>query len=178
MRTVSVTVYQFDELPSETAKENARNWYRQGVFDFEWWNSTYEDAANIGLQIDEFDLDRNKRVKGRWTTGPKGLHPASGIASANLILKEHGDSCETYKDAAAFLKSVAELDENAEDFEDKLDDLDTEFLKTLCADYAQLLQNESDYMQEDSQIDDNIRANQYEFDENGKRFVVKNGGAK
>ena len=37
------TVYQFDEL-SDSAKEKARDWYRLGAMDYEWWDYVYEDA--------------------------------------------------------------------------------------------------------------------------------------
>ena len=34
MKTITTVVYEFDEL-SETAKENARNWYRESPIDCE-----------------------------------------------------------------------------------------------------------------------------------------------
>lgn len=46
MRIMTTEVYKFDEL-SERAKEKARDWYRQGALDYNWWEFVYEDAANI-----------------------------------------------------------------------------------------------------------------------------------
>lgn len=66
MRTAVKTtdVYTFSEL-SESAKEKARAWYREGAFDCDWWDSVYMDAANIA---DLFGLDlrqtRKTRVNG------------------------------------------------------------------------------------------------------------------
>jgi len=45
-QVIETTVYKFEEL-SEPAKDRAREWYREGAFDFEWWDSVYEDFAQI-----------------------------------------------------------------------------------------------------------------------------------
>jgi hypothetical protein len=54
-RTKSIEVYTFDEL-SDKAKERARQWYREGAFDYAWWDATYEDAKTcfgfLGYDID------------------------------------------------------------------------------------------------------------------------------
>lgn len=172
MKQVTVTVYQFDELTTEGAKENARNWYRQGMYDFEWWESIYADAESIGLAITSFDLDRNRHCKGKWTTLPD-YGSANGLHAARLITANHGAHCDTFKHARVFQQEVHLLDTEAEDYEDKLDALDSEFLRTLLEEYSIMLQKEYEWMAEDAQVEDNIRANQYEFDENGKRFVVR-----
>lgn len=46
MRTEEVSIFQFSEL-SEQAKERAREWYRKGALDYDWWDSIYEDAARV-----------------------------------------------------------------------------------------------------------------------------------
>jgi len=55
-KIIETTVFEFDEL-SDKAKEKARDWYREGAFDCEWWDSVYEDAvtvANIlGIEINK-----------------------------------------------------------------------------------------------------------------------------
>jgi hypothetical protein len=50
MKTKTITLYTFDEL-SDKAKEQARNWFREGNFDYAWWQFTYDDAERIGLNI-------------------------------------------------------------------------------------------------------------------------------
>ena len=40
---IEKTIYKFDEL-DERAKERAREWYRQGSLDYDWWHSVYEDS--------------------------------------------------------------------------------------------------------------------------------------
>jgi len=53
--TLTHTAYTYDEL-SEAAKETARDWYRQGALDYEWYDSVYYDADQIakilGIEID------------------------------------------------------------------------------------------------------------------------------
>jgi len=48
------TVYKFDEL-DERAKECARDWYRQGALDYEWWDCTFDDAKEC-LKLAGFDV--------------------------------------------------------------------------------------------------------------------------
>ena len=43
---IETTVYKFDEL-SEKAKEEARTWYREGGFDYEWYEFVFEDFGRI-----------------------------------------------------------------------------------------------------------------------------------
>jgi hypothetical protein len=50
-----------------------------------------------------------------------------------------------------------------------LQDIEDEFLKSLCEDYSIMLQNESEYLQSDAAIIEAINANEYEFLEDGSR---------
>jgi len=43
---IETTVYRFDEL-SGVAQEKARAWYREGGFDYEWYDAVYEDFQRI-----------------------------------------------------------------------------------------------------------------------------------
>ncbi len=43
---IETTVYRLDEL-SDAAKDNARAWYREGGFDYEWYDSVFEDFQRI-----------------------------------------------------------------------------------------------------------------------------------
>jgi len=59
-------VYYFNEL-SDEAKEKAREWYREGAFEWNWWDFVYEDAKYIGaiLGIDITDI----YFSGFWNQG-------------------------------------------------------------------------------------------------------------
>lgn len=44
--TIEIVVYRFEEL-SDAAKEKARIWYRDGAFDYDWFDTVYEDFESI-----------------------------------------------------------------------------------------------------------------------------------
>ena len=163
MRTKEINVYTFDEL-SDRAKERAMNWLLDTIYD--WWESTYEDAANVGLKLTGFDIDRGNYCSGEYIT--------SAEDTATRIVKEHGESRETYKTASAYLASLATLNakEVTEDNEDELDEereeLDQELLKELLEDYLVILRKDYGYQTSEEAARETCEANEYEFDENGK----------
>lgn len=168
-RKVEKEIYKFEELTGR-AKERARDWYRQGALDYEWWESVYEDASNVGLKITGFDISRGADAEGKFTS--------NAVDVASSIVKDHGDKTETYKDARDFLKDWEKkekayyaADEDNEDFEgsEEAEELEKEFLNTLLQDYAQILQKEYEYLMSDEQVDEMITANDYEFDVDGRR---------
>ncbi len=162
MKTIQTQVYTFDELNDE-AKEKARDWYREHAMDYEWWESTYEDAATIGLKITSFNLDRTRHAKGELTTHPE--------IAANNILVNHGKDCDTYKLAAAFLKAQNENKAKDEDEESQRQaELAEQFERDLLEEYSVMLQRESEYLVSDEAVDDTILANEYTFTKDGRRF--------
>lgn len=167
-RKIEISLYKFNEL-SDRAKEKARDWYRQGALDYEWWDSTYEDAKNIGLRITGFDIDRGPYADGEFTE--------NAVDVAEAVLKDHGKSTETYKDAKDFLGEYKEkekkyYDENdSDDFDDSeiAEELKEQFLHDLLHDYAQILQAEVEYLMSDEQVDEACISNEYEFHKDGSR---------
>jgi hypothetical protein len=93
MRVIETKAYTFDEL-SDDAKAKAISELSHINVDYDWWESTYEDAKNIGLKITGFDLDRRRHAIGEFT-----LSAAEVMAN---IFANHGEGCETYKTAKAF----------------------------------------------------------------------------
>ena len=171
MRTIETKAYTFSEL-SEQAKQKAiENHYDINV-DYDWWESIYEDAANIGLKIDGFDLDRSLHASGGLTL--------SALEVAQNILNEHGEKCDTYKLAQDFLHEHApifsdymnEESENYEskELEDDLAHLEDEFTKDLLNEYAFMLQKGYEYLTSDEAITQTIKANGYEFTEDGQQI--------
>jgi len=63
------TIYYFDEL-SDKAKERAREWYREGGLDYEWWDFTnvIDAAKYMGIEI---DTKTQTRIGG-YTQGDNG----------------------------------------------------------------------------------------------------------
>jgi hypothetical protein len=155
----TITVYTFDEL-DEKAKDRARDWYRQGALDYEWWDSLYDDAANIGLELTGFDLDRNRHARGYFTQ--------DAMAVAADILTNHGPDCETTKTAKEFMVDISALPADNL-YDGDIDDIENEFLHSLLEDYSIMLQHEYEYLMSDESVDETIRANEYTFTIDGKR---------
>ena len=168
-------VYQFSEL-SEQAKEGARQWYREGALDHDWWDHVYEDAKDIGLTITEFDE--------HWAKGKLHLSIADSVQA---ILKNHGTTCATYQVARRYVGKLAvyqdiqlekvhqaeragDQDLAAELADDDIEvDLVDEYLYDLCRCYAKMLQEDRAYLMSDESVDESITSNEYEFLESGKR---------
>lgn len=156
MKTIKTKVYTFDEL-SDDAKEVARNWCHEFVADYDWWDAIYEDAKTIGLKLTSFNLDRNRHATGQ-------LLENTEIVAIN-ILKNHGTMTDTYKLADSFLHDFKKAKT-----EEEREQLSEEFERNLLEEYSIILQKEYEYMYSDEYVDEIIKANDYTFLENGKRF--------
>lgn len=171
MRTIEVKLYKFSELSEEAQQKAIDSLYDINVF-FDWWDSTYEDAERAGIKITGFDIDRGNYCEGEFIEGPEH--------TAHKIIDDHGQDCETYKTAEQYLKerdeliNTAQKDEDGEftdehELDNKLDDLDAEFLKSILEDYRIILSKEWDYLTSKEAIIETIEANDYEFTEDGKK---------
>ena len=86
-KQIVTTVYSFDEL-SDDAKEKAREWYRNGALDYEWWDAVYDDAKHnlklIGFKVEKIYFSGFSSqgdgacFTGRWDAG---LCDAKALAS-------------------------------------------------------------------------------------------------
>jgi hypothetical protein len=161
MKTITKNIYTFDEL-SDAAKETARDWYRECASHDEWWESTYDDAERAGLKITSFDLDRNRHATGEFIR--------SAVDCAERIVADHGKDCETYKTASAHLKAGEAVEDSfSDDASEKIEELEADFLKSILEDYSISLQREYEYLYSDECVDETIKINGYEFDEEGNR---------
>ena len=172
--TVEKTVYTYDEL-TQKAKEKALDWFAQGVFEYDWYESTYEDASNIHLKITSFD---EYNLEAEFTKTARD--------TALACIKEHGEMCDTYIDSAAFIKEydvkeaelsskIAELEklalddrqDNATDLQDAFDDwladAEEQYLYAMRENYRIILREEAGYLQSVEHLEEGIRANEYEF---------------
>ena len=166
-------VFSFNELAEDAQDRAIEGLYNVNV-DFDWWDSVYEDAATIGLIIEEFDIDRGSYCRGKWSEDAEDV--------ANLICANHGKDCETYKDALQYAcdrtalvekysdgKHIDRVIEDYEsDFDDECNELDDEFLRTICEDYRIMLQEEYEYLTSRKAIIETIEANSYDFTEDGE----------
>jgi hypothetical protein len=159
MRIKETKVYEFAELTDEARDKAIEKLYDINV-DNDWWDSISDDASTIGLEIEEFDIDRGSYCRGRFTK--------TAVEVARSILENHGETCETYKTAEQYIKQWDEVDALTPDDEDlNTEEIDEEFLKSLCEDYRMILTKEYEYLTTREAIIETIEANEYEFDENG-----------
>jgi hypothetical protein len=171
MKTVKVTLFAINELTDEV-KSKVLDKFRDINVNYDWWDSIYDDAKEIGLKITSFNLDRNRHAKGKF------LLAANEVAQN--ILNNHGDSCETYKTASSFMEDWQlvfndYMDESSEKYESKeveeeLQEMEDSFLDSLLEDYSIMLQKQYEFLMEDKAVEETIIANEYQFLENGKRF--------
>ena len=172
MRTETYTrnIYTLDEV-CDAAIE--KNWDIN--VDLDWWNHIYDDAEMIGLKLDGFDLDRGLHCVGKFTE--------DACCTANMIISGHGENCDTYKLAEAFLAEQTPLKNWLKRVEDSnfdllmnagvyaeyrrkeslVGDLESEFLEDLLGAYAWALQHEYEYLTSEEAIEETLRANEYEF---------------
>jgi hypothetical protein len=176
MRTKTITrnLYSFDEL-SPSAQAAALDNCRLFNIGDGWYDFVYEDAANVGLKITGFDLDRNRHATGDFEL--------SAVEVAANIIRDHGEVCETFKTAQNFLEehsvkfeeyTIAEASDQVTNegiyaIEDELTVLEYEFKDSLLEDYSILLQKEYEHLYEDEAVQSTIEANEYEFTEDGNR---------
>ena len=196
--TVSTTVYRFDEL-SEAAKEKARQWYREGALDYEWWDSIYESATTaakmMGIDIDQINFTGfssqgdGARFKGsyRFQKGwrkaiiaefggewqgellalGQALHEAQGPQFYHLVADISYSG--RYEHSGCMSINVQHDDDQWRDLgwcEGAIQD----GLRAFADWIYQKLEKEYDYLMADEQVDESIRANDYEFTKSGKRY--------
>lgn len=167
MKTKTINIYSYNEL-SDKAKEQARDKWRETALDYQWWESIYEDAENIGIQITEFDTYR-QTIKGHFTE--------SADFTANKVISDHGDKCSTWAEANRFRKTMdnfmanAEKDEYGElatyELDDKKEEIENEFLYSMLEEYLKMLRDEYYYQMSDEVIEESIILSDQEYLENG-----------
>ncbi len=175
MRTIRTKVYQFNEL-NDDAKQVAISKNSDINVNYDWWFMTYEDAENIGLKLNSFDLDRNKNAKGKFID--------DAYFCATEIVNNHGVDCDTYKLSLKFIsewneaiklhsdginiEKVRECNEGA--FDNYVYDSEIKFLEDILECYANILQGECEYLQGDEAIKETLISNEYEFTKDGNMF--------
>ena len=153
---VKTEVFKFNELPEEAQQTALESLWDINV-DHNWWEYDYEDAAQIGLKITEFDLDRYS-IDGDFTEYAEDV-------AANIV-KNHGEQCETHQTAKNFLDDQKNYDNDTIEAEDA----EYEFKRSLLEDYRIILQKEYDYRTSEAAIKETIECNEYEFTAEGNLY--------
>ncbi len=81
---IETKVYRLDEL-SEAAKDNARAWYREGGFDYDWYDAVYEDFRRIADILGIGIKSRTVRLMG----GGVRQEPCIQISDRRVHTKVH-----------------------------------------------------------------------------------------
>lgn len=187
MRTIEKAVYQFDEL-SDEAKERARAWYRScddGYYLEDVVGDFREITKLIGLEVDDvcYMVSHSQgdyaSFSGAWRYKKGCLAEVKNYAPRDLELHgitaswcdlqrknfyrlaaspAHGRGCQTvsYTTVDGRYTDDSTLDASAD----------------ICRDLAdwlyRWLRDEVEYRNSDEAVDETIRANEYEFYENGE----------
>ena len=193
--TKTVKVYQFDEL-SDEAKEKAREWWRENGFDYEWWDGVEYDFQEIAKIIGITDV--KIYFSGFWSQGDGACFEGSYNYEKDSVRKlfeyvpldkelhritkelQNIQRKAFYQLTASIKHSGHYYHENCTDItvsksngdypapevNDAIEDLLRDLMRWL---YKQL-ETEFDYLNSDEQVDDTIRANEYEFTKDGNRY--------
>lgn len=177
METKSYTVYKFNELTDEQKDKAIENLADINI-DYEWWDYIDDDGQ---IKLREFDLDRGAYCKIEFIE--------SAEATAQYIVENHGDMCDTYKTSKQFLKERAKLQktlarlekefvplsgnvkkeiEAMEKVEFDIGILNELYNTDLSNDYLALLRRDYEYRTGREAIIETIEANEYDFTSDGK----------
>jgi len=196
MRTVTSTVYTYDEL-SETAQAKARDWYRQCSADDTFWSECcIEDIKQtckmLGMEIKDFYWS------GFWSQGDGACftgHYAYVAGSAAKVAAEWLQDAEiarigrelrdlqrkgfygltahlTHRGRGVHEQSVeisVYEDRTGNDAPDDVSEALRDTLRDLMRWAYRRLESEYEYTNADEQVAENIRCNEYEFNEEGER---------
>ena len=195
--TIKTEVFLFDELTDE-AKEKAREWYREGALDYEWWDGVYDTAKTAGACMG-IDVD-NIYFSGFWSQGDgacftgsyayrKGWRKALKAEFGGEILGKLTTIGEALQAAQkpAFYRLAALVRHNGNSSDEystvihvSTDDMrytrgvDEDNLKGELREFMRWiyrqLEAEYEWLMSDEQVDESIRANEYTFTETGERF--------
>lgn len=156
MRTITKQVFTFDEL-SDEAKENAREWYREGA-EFPWCE---EYKASINAFIDHFGAVLKGWNIGPWSPLDYDVEYDNSNFRGVKLSQFTGEEMPTGFCADRDLWGTFR----------------EEFKRTGNAKYAfeeaidagfKAWRDDWEYSLSDEAVDENIRANEYEFYENGE----------
>lgn len=203
-KIIEKTIYTFDEL-SESAKEKARDWYRVGGFDYEWYDSVYEDAkqcaALIGITIDKIYFSGFSSqgdgacFEGRYSYVKGAAKALKSHAPLDKTLARIADELQALQRKNFYRLSAkvkhrghyyhahcTDIDVMKEDNNSYVNYADSETDKELCEILRSFmnwiykqLEKEYEYLNSDESVSETILANEYTFDVNGKREGWNNG---
>lgn len=193
MKTISVHVYQFDEL-SDKAKEIAREWYKKDYPDQGWWDTIYDDAKEaakfLGVEITDIrfsgfwsqgdgacfigrfrsedlktldELKENYPLEGKLHTLLEQLHAVEHPAESWISIGVYGHYSHS---------GTMTFDDYGDGYEDEAFDEVKKCLRSFADWIYMQLEKEHEYLTSDSYVDELITAVEYWFLVDGSRSIL------
>jgi len=196
MKTITIKLYEFDEL-SDSAKENARQWYRSLPNGF-WQDCVIEDCSEIGkiLGISDMKIGYSgfssqgdgAHFTGHYRYAPGALKAIKTVAPRDTELHAIVKNLQD-EQAKHFYKLRADVEhrghyqhENSTDISvyDSRDEYGyiggdaainiSEYLRDFMRWVYRSLEGEYNYQNSDGSVGENIVANEYTFTIDGERL--------
>ena len=164
MRTIEIKVYKFEELDKQTQEKVIENYRYINVEDSSWYYWIQEDFSRLGLEIQEFDLDRGNYAK---------IYIDNFEDTSKNIIEYFGDSVLIKQTAKNYLDEFNKIQANFkedEDIERELEILDEEYEKEYSEDILSYLRSNYEYEISDEAVINTIEANDYDFTTEGKIY--------
>ena len=170
MKTIEINLYKFEEL-SEEAQNAALSKNADILTNLNWWEDTYYDAKETsGLILLGFDIDRDNYCNGKFQF--------TAIEAAELIVKNHGETCESFKMAKQYVADYYTIQnryaagiDNEYDIDADSDGVEENFLNELLGYYLELLKKEFEYLTSDEAIKETLVSNEYDFTAEGEMYL-------
>ena len=158
MEIVEVCVYKFEEL-SDSAKDNARSWFREGN-DYPWWD---DSLKSIKAFCNKFGVKIKDCQVGMWghsfiDTDAENYHFRGRKLSEFKRDRIDTDYCLDCTLWVTFLDTWKETGDPLNAF--------TEAIHVAVRDIVK----DMEYQNSDEVVDEMLEVNGYEFDVDGKRF--------
>lgn len=163
MKTIEIKVYKFEELDKPTQEKVIDNYRYINVEHSTWYEWIKEDFNRLGLEIQEFDLNRNTAT----------IEIGDFQITSIKIIEEFGDSVLIKSTAKNYLDEYNKIESNFEDDEDcfiELEKLDEEYEKEYSEDILSYLRANYEWEISDEAIIEEIKANDYDFTTEGKIY--------
>jgi len=175
MKTITVTVYKFNEL-SELSKQNALEKLSDINVMNDWHEEIYNNAEKIGVFISDFDLNKYQcnasleddvNVICDKILFVHNKQPDELKAIAERYLKQHNELIETHYRPTT-VEDATEID--FAKYDAAADQLETDFVGEIERHYLQRLEKEYKRRTSIHAVIDTIYANDYDFTEDGNLY--------
>ena len=164
MKTIKIKVYKFDELDKQTKEKVIENYRYINVDNTFWYDCIKEEFNSLGLEIQEFNLDRGNYAK---------IYIDNLEETSKKIIEEFGDSVLIKQTAKNYINEYEKIQANFkedEDVERELELLDEQYEKEYSVDILSYLRSSYDWEISDEAITETIEANDYDFTIEGKIY--------